>query len=358
MRDTGIQEDTLQLMDPETARTNLDPAFAQAVNCAPGPLVENYYRVAGHTVLVRVVGTQLAADIDKALSHLRSDPGTAPELTIEIWDDAEAGPVSLTSWPADDEFYADFRGAVSSSEDSHFVLHQRQSSLMLLDRKNSRIVGCVRGANALFQDERARPFHLLLMIWLDDRSIHFIHSALVAQDGLGLLIAGRSGAGKTTSSISCLLAGFTFLSDDYVALEAGPDGKFVGHSLYATCLVDHVTRFPELVPLAHAPNCGRETKSVVYLADNGASRFAADTPLAALVLPKIVDRPDTVYYRARPVEAMMELAPSSLWLLPNSHSLQKMAELVEKTPAYRLELGRDVGQIAPTLRRLVGELQE
>lgn len=358
MRDTGIQEGRLQLMDTETARSSLDPAFKQAVGRSPGSLVENHYRVAGHTVLVRVAGRQQAADIDKALSHLRSDAGAAPELTIEIWDDAETGPVSFASWPTDDDFYPDFRGAVSSSEDSHLVLHQRQSSLMLLDRKNSRIVGCVRGTDALFQDERARPFHLLLMIWLDDRSIHFIHSALVAEDGLGLLIAGRSGAGKTTSSISCLLSGFTFLSDDYVALGAGPDGKFVGHSLYATCLVDHVNRFPELAPLAYEPNCGRETKSVVYLADNGSSQFAADTPLAALVLPKIVDRPDTVYYRARPVEAMMELAPSSLWLLPNAHSLQKMAELVEKTPAYRLELGRDVGQIAPTLRRLIAELQE
>lgn len=343
-------------MDADTARAVLDRAFTKAASRVPDSLVENDYCIAGYPVRLRVFGARLAADMDKAVRHLRSDDDAAPALTIEVWDDEELGTASLEEWPENADAYPDFRGIVSSSEDTRFVLSQRPSSLTLLDRKNGRIVGCVRGRNALYQDERARPFHLLLMIWLDDRNIHFIHSALVARGDIGLLLAGRSGAGKTTSSISCLLGGLTFLSDDYVALEAKADGKFVGHSLYATCLLAEPSRFPALAPFAHATAAGEETKSVVYLADREESQFVSGVDLTAVVLPKIVDRPDTVYYPARPVEAMMELAPSSLWLLPNSHSLQKMSELVEKTPAYRLELGRDVGQIAPTIKQLLGEL--
>lgn len=357
MHDDRIVKEAVELMDTETAMAGLGNAFKVAASNAPDSLIENDYRIAGYPVRIRVAGKKLAADIDKALSHLRSSGGSDPALSIEIWDDEEVGPVPWSSWPEDPDLYTDFRGNVTSSNDTRFVLSQRPSSLMLLDRKAGHIVGCVRRRQALFQDERARPFHLLLMIWLDDRDIHFIHSGLVARNGVGLLIAGRSGAGKTTTSLSCMLDDFTFLSDDYVALEGGSDGKFVGHSLYATCLVDHLTRFTDLARIAHAPNCGRETKSVVYLADREESQFVSDVRLAAVVLPKIVDRPDTVYYRARPPEAMMELAPSSLWLLPNAHSLQKMSELVKATPAYRLELGRDVGQIAPTLKRLVEELQ-
>ena len=354
MPDTGITERSARLIDIETAIGGLDRTFTEVAERMPGSLVETDYQVAGYTVRVRVAGPRLAADIDKALCHLRAAASGAPALTVEIWDDTEVGPTAWAHWPED----ADTNGTISFTNDSRIVLIQRPSSVMLLDRKENRVVGGVRGRNALFQDERARPFHRLLSIWLDDRNIHFIHAGLVARDEKGLLLVGRSGSGKTTSSIACLLGGFTFLSDDYVALEATANGHFAGHSLYATCLLDELERFPALAQIAHAPNHSIETKDAIYLADHAAGRFAPETRLAAVIMPKVVDRPDVVYRRATTMEAMRALAPSSLWILPGSAgvSLEKMSALVTTVPAFWLELGQDMTQIAPTVERLCAEL--
>lgn len=345
-----------QKIDIEDAIANLGDAFAGAVARAPGALVTTDYRIAGYPVRLRIAGAGLAADIDKSLCHLRATDDAEPALTIEVWDDEEVGPVGWTDWPEDVDFY----GTLSVAEDARFVLNQRQSSVMLLDRRENRVTGCVRGRSSLFLDERARPFHRLLSIWLDDRDIQFIHAALSVVDDQGLLFVGKGGSGKSTSSVACLLADFSFLSDDFVALGKAEEGHLVGHSLYATCLLanDHIDRFPSLAKIAHPPNHDIEVKSVAYLADHQAARFAPDTLITAVILPTVVDRPKTGYRRAKPMEAMLALAPTSIIILPGAapKSLDKLSELVTTAPAFWLELGHDVGQIGPTVRQICKEL--
>lgn len=355
MSETEASESPTQLIDIGMAIEGLADAVRAATEGAPEAVVERYYRIAGHLVLVRVVGPRMAADIEKALWHARVTADTDPELTIEIWDDGEVGPLNWAPWPED----AETNGTITLAEEDRYVLTQRPSSVLLLDRLQGRIVGYLRGQDSLYQDERARPFHRLLSIWLDDRDIQFIHAGLVEQGGKGLLLVGKGGSGKTTSAIACLLGGFTFLSDDYVALEATAEGKIVGHSLYATCLIDRVERFPTLARIAQAPNHDFAIKDLIFLADQQAHTFAAKTHISAIVMPKVVDRPDTVYRRAKRMEAMLALAPSSLWILPGSasFSLNKMDELVTTVPAFWLELGRD-HRIAPTVMRLVSELAD
>ena len=79
--------------------------------------------------------------------------------------------------------------------------------------------------------ERGKPFRVLLSVWLHDRGVQVVHAALVARGDRGVLLPGRGGAGKTTSALTCLLAGFRYLGDDYVGLEGPVDGSFRGHSL-------------------------------------------------------------------------------------------------------------------------------
>jgi hypothetical protein len=347
---------TARLIDIDVAMDRLAPAFAGVASRVPESVFEANYLFAGHPVRVRIAGKRLAADVDRALHYVRAPDDIPPALTIEVWDDAEVGPLGLFSWPED----ADYHGLVSVTDDARFVLNQRPSSVLLLDREKNRIVGSIRGRDALFQDERARPFHLLVSIWLADRDIPFIHAALVGQDDKGLLFAGKSGSGKTTSSIACYVGGLTYLSDDCVALEKTAEGKFVGHSIYATCMHDDIKRFPTLASIAHGPNHSFEKKDSVYLLEHDADRFASRIDLAGIVIPKLCDRIDTTHRRAKTMEAMLALAPSSLWMLPNAAnaSLEKLDGLLTTVPAFWLELGRDVDQVAPAVKRLFSDLSD
>jgi hypothetical protein len=77
----------------------------------------------------------------------------------------------------------------------------------------------------------------------------------------------------------------------------------------------------------------------------------------ALLLPRL-PAGDGVATKAAPVgarDALMTLAPSSLWMVRHARGdgLESLASLVQKLPAYRLELGRDVQSIAYCIRSLV-----
>lgn len=343
-----------QLIDIQTATAGLGQAFQTAMARAPDAVVEADYRIAGYPVRIRTVGSQQAENIDRALCHLRAAAGTDHELTIDIWNEEEVGPVHWAPWPERGETY----DTVTVSDDNRYILTQREGSVLLLDRKKDHIVGGLRGWNRLYQDERVRPFHRLLSVWLDDRNIQFVHAGLVAHGENGLLYVGKGGSGKTTTSIASFLGGLAFLSDDYVALEATANGDFIGHSLYATCLADHMERFPPLLPVAMTPNYAVEVKDGIFLLDVPDTHLRAQVRLAAVILPRIVSQPDTTYRPATTMEALLALAPSSLWKLPHAakNSLDKHAGLLTSVPAFWLELGQDIGQIAPTVKRLAAEL--
>lgn len=343
------------MLELETAIGGLDNAFAEALDRSPDSLVEGDYRIAGYPVHLRIAGPKSALAIDRALAHLRAPPGASPALTVDIWDDESVGPIAWAPWPEDVDFY----GTMSIDTENRFILHQRPYSIMLLDRQKNHIVGSVRGLSKQYLDERARPFHRLLSIWLNDRDIQFIHAGLVAKGGMGLLFVGKGGSGKTTSSVACFLNGFDYLSDDFVGFQAVVEGNFIGHSLYGTCLIDRVERFPQISRIAEPPNYDFEHKSVVFLADHPVeNRFATETPISAVILPRVVDRQETTYRPAKPTEALLALAPSSVAILPHAapRSLDKLSQLVSATPAFWLELGTDVEQIAPRVEQLCDEL--
>jgi len=339
----------------EAAFRALERAYAAAAK-GPDPLAVADYRIAGYPVRTRIAGRGLAADVDRALGHLRAGPGGRPALTIEVWDETEAGPVDWPGWPGDPDVY----GTLSVSPDDRYLRHQRQSSVMVLDRAESRIMGCVRGRDALCLDERARPFHRLLAIWLDERGIQFIHAGLVAHERQALLFVGKGGSGKTTSSVACFLDGFGYLGDDFVGLQKVDDGHFLGHAFYATCLIDadHARRFPALLEISDAANHDFEDKLVTYLRDHRKDGFGREAGLTGIVLPTVVDREETTFRPATAMEAMLALAPSSVGILPvaGPNALEKLGGLVTAVPAFWLELGRDVDGIAPAVRRICAHL--
>ncbi len=343
--------------DIDSTIAELDRSYLEAVKRNPGSCEQMDYTVADLGFRVKVVGKELARDIDKALGHLRTTGSATPDFTVEVWDEAEAG---SGRWDARFEGW-DRRGEFSVSADTQDVLFLRPSSIMRLDRRACRAVGCVRRRDALYLDERARPFNRPLSVMLDDRNIQLIHSGMLDYSGTGLLFVGKGGSGKTTCSIACFLAGIGFLGDDIVGLEMTGEGHLVGHGLYASCLIEpgHLSRFPELAAIGRPANHAFEDKTLVYLADHGSGRFVPRVRLSAVVLPRVVDTAKTSFRRAIPMEAMLALAPSSVLMLPGAtRSLEKFSQLVTTMPAFWLEIGHDVSDIAPTVGRLRDEISD
>jgi hypothetical protein len=83
--------------------------------------------------------------------------------------------------------------------------------------------GCARTPQAWIPEVKAR---LTARVLQSTATGFLAHAALLSRNGQGVLICGDPGAGKTTLSVSLLLAGFGYHSDDIVWI--GEDGEAAG----------------------------------------------------------------------------------------------------------------------------------
>jgi hypothetical protein len=331
--------------------------------------------VAGHPVRLRIAGSRWATIVRQAMGHLIDPEGhagsvgrprsqgheatgwsAASELRIDAWDAAETG---VPMMPAAQSELSAPPILMRTSTDGAQVGEERPHSLVWMDRNERRIVGCVSDTGLLNLDERARPFHKLISAWLEDHSVQVVHSGLIECNNKGILFVGNGGAGKSTSSIACLRAGMRYLGDDFIGLGLESD-QFVGYGLYATCLlnVHHIERFPDLRPLGHAPNHASEDKFVLYLQRSFPQSLQRQVHIHALVLPRVVDRDFAVLRPASRMAALKAIAPTSVMYLPrpNRTAFERLAMLVEKTPCFWLELGRNIDSIPAVVRGLADSI--
>jgi hypothetical protein len=299
----------------------------------------------------------------QAFQHLLAKGNSlSAELKIDLWDEGDT-PVSypVNSEPVDERLlnstsYVEF-GLILGSLDDRFIGCQRPQVITWFDRQDQHIVGWVSSYNQLSLYDRGKPLHFPLLLWHSDKGAEVIHAALVSKDGEGALFAGKGGVGKSTAALACLDAGFDYLGDDYISLEASQDGSFRGHSLYSATwlMADQLVRFPRLIPHAIYPRRPDQEKTLVLLSQVSPRRLSSCVPIRALVLPRVTGNPSAQIRPASGAEALFALAPSSILLRPSSGAvtLDKLARLAEQVPCHWLELGQDLKEIPPRVEELI-----
>jgi hypothetical protein len=340
----------------DVAFANMHAAFAQAASAHPSELREFFYVLAGHPVRVRILGSQLAENFDRPFSHLRANAQlTSPKLTIELWDDNKT-----RREPMDP--HQPWHETTVMSQDGRFLGQRLPHTFSCLDRAAGHIVGCIGWHERIFIYERAKPLARLLLNWHNDRNVPIIHTALVARSNNGVLVAGKSGSGKSTSSLACIIGGFDYLSDDYTGLQLRRDGAFVGHSLYNSVFLNtnHLEWFGELAPYAIRGRLPHEEKSAVLLSQVLPQRLARAVPIRALVTARVTNGSATRLQRASKGEALLALGPSSLLQVQRRSfgvsGFARLAEVVERIPCFRMELGSDLSSIPQCIHDLLSQV--
>lgn len=198
----------------------------------------------------------------------------------------------------------------------------------------------------------SRPFLTLPLIEsLKRRGLYSLHAAAGSIDGGGILVAGTSGAGKTTLTLALGAAGFALLSDDMVFLSG--DGALTARAFPDEVDVtdDTLGMFPELSERAYE----RPGWPKKQLPIDAVGPVAMSCRPALLVLAQL-GRERTS--RLEPIgadAALVELSPNVLLTEAGSSQrhLAALGELVRSTRCYALELGRDVLELPERLRALL-----
>lgn len=339
----------------------MSAAFEHAAATHPELGREAWCRFAGRPVRFRLMGRVLSRRILAPFAHLETQRlgASGLGLIVDIWDEAETGvPCPVSPAPGAWLAWRAAEGTLLASPDGRCVGFHYGDSLTLFDRAEKRIVGWRKSAASFSRYERSKPFIILLSVWYNDRDLQIVHAGLVARKEHGILMPGRGGAGKSTACLLCACDRFDFLGDDFVGLEAVPDGPFLGHSVFDTiCLEPHnLARFPELARHFVGSVPPVEDKAILSLSKVFPGQVRSAAPIRTIVLPRIVNRPTSRMVPAAKPQALREFAASTLRNVlprPGAAAMAKISLLVERVPAYWLELGRDTAGVARLLEELL-----
>lgn len=328
------------------------------------PGAERSLKVAGCNVRLQSADPLFTDDLTKALAHLAAGPAPA-DLTIHIWD---------ASTPPRDPFFSLIlerlfgnwgescgpRGELLGihGEDASAIYHPGPDILSVVDRKNGRAFFLKKDLSPLPYWEIGSPFRYIFHSWFADRGLQFVHGGAVGTPAGGVLLTGKGGSGKSTTTMLCAKAGMQFAGDDYCL--ADPRSGYL-HGLYNTSKLkstEDLTRLPEVAGLSRNVDSfenGGFGKGIYFLSDVWKDRLSSGFPLRAILIPSVTGSVGSRLDPCSPADALMAMMPSTVAQLPAAcqSDSARIAALAEKLPAYHFYLGTDVAQIPPLVQEVL-----
>lgn len=365
---------SLVACDREAGREGLRDWFFESMSryCESGArepeVVERQFRIGGQVIRFRFPGALPPATLTRAFAHLAIPLDADPHLTVSLFDGASAPappPFLLKAylsalahnWPE----FVEARGTLTHLHEPPVMAAYHPGSDVLSLLHTERRIGLYyrRNAGQIPYYEVASPLRTMLHGWFRTQGRQFIHGAAVGTSAGGVLLAGKGGAGKSTSALACLGSGLQYAGDDYCLVSRTPVPRV--HSLYNTCKLvgdADLQRFPGLA--ARVWNVARtvEDKPTVFLHEHWPEQMSEGFPLRAILVLRVTGQRDTRLMPSHGMEALTAIAPSTLAQLPASGAsdLRFLKDLVHSLPVWALEVGTDVGQIPATIQALLARL--
>lgn len=229
-------------------------------------------------------------------------------------------------------------------EDGQVIAHFPRYGQLSLDLAAGRTVGrVVRAAGqsyAILEDLVA----ISLSPHLRRRQKFLLHAFAAAYEGQAVLLVGGIGAGKTTTGLSLLNAGWQLLSNDSPVVAA--NGRIQQYPGVLAAYPESFAHFPATASLVREIGAGNVRQKISVEAESvWPNIWLAEAPIRAICFPQIETRHDHALTPLAKPAALARLLPHAVeqWdkaMIP-AH-LQILRQLVEAAPAYTLHLSPNV----------------
>lgn len=316
----------------ETAR---ERAPGVAVDVAAGDL----------RVRVELIGEDVIAMLERGLLAC-GDVSPNPAARIYAFESAASGVMPpKPPWPAQ-SFKGPRQEIPGFTDPPQLAVYDiEHATLAYYDERANAGVQWFRDGSQMAPGEGGAPLRNLLRWSMGAHGAHMLHLATAG----GVLIGGPGGAGKSTTSLNCALAGLDFTSDDFSVVTLGD--RPVSHAVYSCIKVTDATLelLPCLASFGEAAGLDWRGKHRIDLR----SRITRSQEVRAIVLPELAERTGAPVPLA-PAEALRRLTGGSMTVMTGAmqRSLAALRELLERLPAYTIEVGSDLERIP----EVIGEL--
>ena len=318
--------------------------------------VDRFYTIANHTVRLRFVGQKLVDSLSPALEHLVAERVPEQSLTVCLWGSASTKKrIPPFPW---DENVTMAKNIQSANEGTNPVIYFYDErirgayqvgtdTLSMMDTKLNTAIFWVPDVFKISYYERSSPLRTIFQWWAKKHSLQLVHAGAVGTNKGGVLLAGESGSGKSTTALTCLDSELSYVSDDYCLV--GMDPHPYAHSVYCSAKIDRegLQRVPDLASVVENKERLHEEKALLFLNRHWPKKISKGFPIRALLVPRITNGEKTRLIPASPRTGLMALAPSTMFQLRGASQgdLTFMATLTRRIPSFFLELGKDTNNI-------------
>ena len=239
-----------------------------------------------------------------------------------------------------------------SHDGNRFIRLAEGMYLFACSRKERTFYYCVSENNIY---DTGHPLVVSLFKWAVLSDLFMIHSACVGVDGTGVLISNVGGTGKSTLSVTCMLEGMDFVSDDYTLISGS--GDFRAFPIYSMVSMnpDIYARLQPDMPVIRSmqDNGGK------LLLDASGYRCTDALNIRAIVCPRIMDTscPDIV--PADEGKAYTRIITSTVrqaGFNKDTESIRNMAQRLRGLPVFEIRLTSDLKKNAMCLRQFIRTL--
>lgn len=332
-------------MNLETMLTQLHASFETAAKT--NGTVNEELKIAGQQTRISFSSPSLHRLLMPSLQGLLAPPGEK-HTTIKAWSGSD------TTFPCPELYsslapYPNKISAINSGT-LHLQFNPVGEILSCIDTNTGEAYYYVAQADRVPDYEICTPMRMLFNWRCAAHDALMVHAAAVGYDGIGALIIGKSGAGKSTTSLHCLLDGMDYLGDDYVAIT-GPVPT-VAHHLYRGCKVmdDALEKLPELLPAVTMRN-QQSSKNIVIL-NESMGNLVSSLEIVAIVRPCVCHAARTSFSPLSPMQAVTEFAGSTILQMPGTgkYMLRELAKFCASIPAYEMAMSSIPVEISTALK--------
>jgi hypothetical protein len=200
-------------------------------------------------------------------------------------------------------------------------------------------------------------FAVQINAMMKDSDMALVHAAAVGIDDKGVLICARGEGGKSTLSISAMLEGFQYVSDDYLILSK--TDQLYAHPIYS---------FTNIFPQTQAKMVGlksklmwdsywRPQKQTLDISAHHDS-FVKKLPIKAVIFPRIADVEIPFIEPVEKGKAIAQMIHSTIHQLgdyDNAGHIKKLIALTSDLEAYQINLSPDLEANVKILRNFIYE---